>query len=110
MPRAVPDAISRRHVYFALRRLQRVGGTRSGLRPRLFGLNDEDVSDETYHKAGKMDSDLFSTPLVSEQIDLVKVIRGYLLEGTDLARKLNVYGMCLSLGIRKTGKILNWLS
>lgn len=49
--------------------LQRVGATRSGLRARLFGLNNEDVLDETYHKAGKMDSDLFSTPLVSEQTD-----------------------------------------
>jgi len=44
--------------------------------PASFGLNDED---------GKMDSDIFSTPLVPEQTDLVNVIRGYPLEGTDSA-------------------------
>jgi hypothetical protein len=46
-----------------------------------------------------MDSDLLSTLLqvVSDQTDLVKVIRGYLLEGTDSARKLKLYCMCLSL-------------
>ena len=58
--------------------------------------------DETYRKAGKMDSDLFSTPLIPDHTDLVKVVRECLLEGTDSTRrlkvelyKLNVYGMCL---------------
>ncbi len=56
--------------------------------------------DETYHKAGKMDSGLFCTPLFPEHTDLVKVLRGHLLEGTDSTRKLkielyklNLYGM-----------------
>ena len=72
--------------------------------PAPFGLNDKDVLDETYRKAGKMDSELFSMPLVPEHTDLVKVLRGHLLEGTDSTRKLkielyklNVYGMYLGI-------------
>ena len=55
--------------------------------------------DETYRKAGKMDSERFSPMLDLHQTDLMKLIRGYLLEGTDSTEgikaelyKLNVYG------------------
>jgi hypothetical protein len=58
--------------------------------------------DETYRKAGKMNSELFSTTLVHDDTDIVKIVRDYLLDGTDSARKLkvelyklNVYGTCL---------------
>ncbi|KAI0299609.1 hypothetical protein BC826DRAFT_864330, partial [Russula brevipes] len=67
--------------------------------PATFGRNDEDVMDETYRKAGKMDSELFSTPLVYDYTDIVKIVRDCLLDGTDSLRKLkvelyklNVYG------------------
>ena len=62
-------------------------------------MNYENVLDETYRKAGKMDSERFSPMLDLHQIDLMKVIRSYLLEGTDSTEsiraelhKLNVYG------------------
>jgi hypothetical protein len=70
--------------------------------PATFGCNKEDVMDETYRKAGKMDNDCFSTPLVPDHTDLIKIVRNYLLEGPDSTRKikielykLNVYSMCL---------------
>jgi hypothetical protein len=59
--------------------------------------------DETYRKAKKMDQDRFSTLLVPDRTDLIKIMRNYLLEGTDSNRKirierykLNVYSMRLS--------------
>ena len=62
-------------------------------------MNQKNVLDETYRKAGKMDSERFSPMLDLHQTDLMKVIRGYLLEGTDSTEsiraelyKLNVYG------------------
>ena len=58
--------------------------------------------DETYRKAGKMDTDHFSTSLEPYHTELIKIVRTYLLEGTDSARKIkvelykfNVYSMCL---------------
>ena len=58
--------------------------------------------DEIYRKARKMDTDRFSTPLVPDHTDLIKIVRNYLLEGTDSTRginvelhKLNVYSMRL---------------
>jgi hypothetical protein len=58
--------------------------------------------DETYRKAGKMDTDCFATLLTPDHTDLVKIVRNYLLEGTDTSRQikvelymLNVYSMCL---------------
>jgi len=49
-----------------------------------------------------MDTDHFSTPLVPDHTDLIKIVRDYLLEGTDSTRKikvelykLNVYSMRL---------------
>jgi hypothetical protein len=67
--------------------------------PASFGMNQENVLDETYRKAGMMDSERFSPTLDLHQTDLMKVIRGYLLEGTDSTEsikvelyKLNVYG------------------
>ncbi|KAI0250472.1 hypothetical protein BJV78DRAFT_1108457, partial [Lactifluus subvellereus] len=58
--------------------------------PATFGHNKEDVMDETYRKAGKMDTNYFATPLVPGHTDLIKIVRNYLLEGTDSARKIKV--------------------
>jgi hypothetical protein len=56
--------------------------------------------DETYRKAGKMDSECFSLTL--DNADLIKIIRDYLLEGLNSKKgvkaelyKLNVYGKYL---------------
>ena len=58
--------------------------------------------DETYRKAGKMDSECFSSKLDLSHTDLMKIIRGYLLEGTQSTNnvktelyKLNVYSTLL---------------
>jgi 2OG-Fe(II) oxygenase superfamily len=66
--------------------------------PASFGLKKECVLDETYRKAGKMDSEWFSSTLDLSHTDLMKIIRGYLLEGTQSTNnvktelyKLNVY-------------------
>jgi hypothetical protein len=89
----VPDLKSRRHVDFRVadcatsNELEQLA---QACESASFGLSDEDILDETYDTAGKMDSDLFSTPLVPKQTDLVKVMRGYLLEGAGSARKLKV--------------------
>ena len=49
-----------------------------------------------------MDTDRFFTPLTLDHTDLIKIVRNYLLEGTDSSRqikvelyKLNVYSMRL---------------
>ncbi|KAI0058894.1 hypothetical protein BV25DRAFT_1871819 [Artomyces pyxidatus] len=69
--------------------------------PATFGLKHEDVLDETYRKAGKMDTDAFPTSIVPERTALMDVIRRDLVGGgqadTEQAvnaefYKLNVYG------------------
>jgi hypothetical protein len=62
-------------------------------------MNQENVLDEAYRKAGKMDSDRFAPMLDLFNTDLIKIIRSYLLEGTQSRKviktelyKLNVYG------------------
>jgi hypothetical protein len=62
------------------------------------------VPDDTYCKAGAMDSDSFSPTMDPSYTDMMKIIRECLLEGTDSTKniktelyKLNVYGMHLTL-------------
>ncbi|KAL5524306.1 hypothetical protein ACEPAF_9446 [Sanghuangporus sanghuang] len=64
-----------------------------------FGLNQEDVLDESYRKAGKLDSSCFSTKIDLERSGLMTIVRYNLLEGSASRRpikaelyKLNVYG------------------
>jgi hypothetical protein len=66
--------------------------------PAFFGLKQERVLDESYRKAGKMDSECFASTLDPLYTDLIKIIRGYLLEGNKSTRgikaelyKLNIY-------------------
>jgi hypothetical protein len=67
--------------------------------PASFGVNQENVLDESYRRAGKMDLEYFSLMLNPVHGNLLKIIRGYLLEGTQSTKnikiepyKLNVYG------------------
>ncbi|KAI0262427.1 hypothetical protein BC834DRAFT_972021 [Gloeopeniophorella convolvens] len=55
-----------------------------------FGVRHEDVMDESYRKAGKMDTECFSTPLISDYPSLVDIVRDYLLEGSDSTRKIKL--------------------
>jgi len=71
--------------------------------PASFGRNQENVFDESYRKAGKLDRDHFSCYFDPERSKLIKTIRSNLLEGHDEKReievelyKLNVYGRSLS--------------
>ena len=74
--------------------------------PATFGVNNEDVHDESYRKAGKMDFGNFATSLDVIGIGLIDAVRGELLDGENDAReikvemyKLNVYGSFESLKI-----------
>jgi len=67
--------------------------------PASFGVKEREVLDETYRKAGKLDPERFASLLHPAQTDLMKIIRGSLLEGTQSTEsivvelhKLNVYG------------------
>ncbi|KAH7919487.1 hypothetical protein BV22DRAFT_1040831 [Leucogyrophana mollusca] len=67
--------------------------------PATFGRDQEDVLDETYRKAGKLDTPAFATLFSAENAGLVDIIRANLLQGDIEKRdirlemyKLNVYG------------------
>ena len=67
--------------------------------PATFGRNKEDVYDEAYRKAGKLDNTNFAMNLVPGHCGLIDNIRDLLLEGHDDSTaircelyKLNVYG------------------
>jgi hypothetical protein len=67
--------------------------------PATFGVNQQDVYDETYRKAGKMDATAFASKFNLERSGLLDGIRAHMLEGhndkkTIVAElyKLNVYG------------------
>lgn len=70
--------------------------------PATFGLNRQDVLDESYRKAGKLDNTNFALKFDVERSGLIDVIRSDFLEERDERRpvkaelyKLNVYGMLL---------------
>ncbi|XP_055334326.1 uncharacterized protein LOC129585604 [Paramacrobiotus metropolitanus] len=65
-----------------------------------FGMNQQDVYDETYRKAGKMDTEEFSSKFDLERSGILTRIRDDLLDHTNYGRpvewelyKLNVYGI-----------------
>ncbi|KAF5370991.1 hypothetical protein D9615_010009 [Tricholomella constricta] len=67
--------------------------------PATFGLGQRDVLDETYRKAGKMDTDKFAMSLDIVKLGIVSRVQVQLLEGEDEDKtvnaelyKLNVYG------------------
>ncbi|KAI6111166.1 hypothetical protein F5141DRAFT_1202876 [Pisolithus sp. B1] len=78
-------------------------GLSDACQPTTFGVNKEDVYDESYRKAGKPDTTDFATSFESSSTSLIDVIRNVLLEGRDEKRgikvdmyKLNVYVLKLS--------------
>ncbi|KAI6164117.1 hypothetical protein EDD17DRAFT_1895150 [Pisolithus thermaeus] len=78
-------------------------GLSNACQPATFGVNKEDVYDESYRKAGKPDITDFATSFESSSTSLIDVIRNVLLEGRDEKRgikvdmyKLNVYVLKLS--------------
>ena len=90
--------------------------------PATFGVNKEDVLDESYRKAGKMDVADFTTNFVVEDLGLMDAIRSKLLDGHESNKaikvelyKLNVYGEarhngvtpCLAHILQAKGHFLN---
>jgi hypothetical protein len=72
--------------------------------PATFGLNQEDVLDESYRKACKMNRDKFATTFNLEESKILESVGAELLArrgGKKFLRaelyKLNVYGVCVSL-------------
>lgn len=68
--------------------------------PATFGVDQQDVYDETYRKAGKLDCSHFAMGFDPGHSGLMDLIRDSLLEGQDAdvgiryeLYKLNVYGM-----------------
>ena len=81
---------------------EELGKLTDACQPATFGVNNEDVYDELYRKAGKMDYGKFSALLDVIDVGLIDVVRRELLEGENEAReikvemyKLNVYGSSL---------------
>ncbi|KAI0291794.1 hypothetical protein B0F90DRAFT_1774567, partial [Multifurca ochricompacta] len=64
-----------------------------------FRKKKEEVMDENYRKARTMDPKYFSTPLVPERTELVKIVRDYLLEGEDSKLDIKVGLFKLDKGI-----------
>lgn len=72
-------------------------------------MNNEDVLDETYRKAGKMDVKNFASKFVVSDLGLDVIVRNRLLEGRKGTKpikvelyKLNVYG--------KLSATLSWIT
>ncbi|KAH9959136.1 hypothetical protein BJV74DRAFT_947509 [Russula compacta] len=82
------DGHAARRVNLSNATLDELEGLAQGCEPASFGLNKEDVLDETYRKAGKIDLGGFSSTLDLAQTDLLKIIRDYF----STLYKLNVYG------------------
>ena len=68
--------------------------------PATFGLDDQDVLDESYRKAGKLDATDFGIKLDIAECGLLDRLRTRLLEGASAASpirhelyNLNVYGL-----------------
>ncbi|KAG5637333.1 hypothetical protein H0H81_004979 [Sphagnurus paluster] len=67
--------------------------------PATFGLDQRDVLDESYRKAGKMDSANFSMKLNIKKLRIIDYVHEQLLDGTNEGKriryelyKMNVYG------------------
>lgn len=70
--------------------------------PATFGVDDRDVLDESYRKAGKLDNQHFAFNLDAGRVGLLEAIRMGLFPGRDERKaihaelyKLNVYGTSL---------------
>jgi hypothetical protein len=92
------DDDAARHINLANATPEKLEQLAQACEPASFGLKQECVLDETYRKAGKMDSGFFPSTLDLSHTDLMNIIHGYLLEGTQSTNniktelyKLNVY-------------------
>ncbi|KAH9966987.1 hypothetical protein BJV74DRAFT_983713 [Russula compacta] len=84
----VKDGHAARCINLSKATLDELEGLAQACEPDSFGLNKEDVLDETYCKAGKIDFGGFSATLDLAQTDLIKIIRDHLLEGKQSTRSV----------------------
>ena len=98
------DIVYRRYINFANAAPDELEQLTKACEPASFGVKQENVLDETYRKAGKMDSECFALTFDPFETELIKIVRGYLLEGPESERgikaelyKLNIYGKYSSL-------------
>ena len=71
----------------------------SACQPASFGLNREDVIDDSYRNAGKMDIENFATQFSLDKSGVIDLVRSSLIQGHNSDKnlkaelyKLNVYG------------------
>lgn len=74
--------------------------------PATFGRNQEDILDESYRKALKLDADKFATAFSLEDFHLIDRIRTQLMSDVGVDKriyaelyKLNVYGAFFRLSV-----------
>ena len=70
------DILCFRHINFANATPDELDQLAQACEPASSSVNKEDVLDETYRKAGQMDSDYFSPSLDPVQTGLLKTICG----------------------------------
>ncbi|RPD54611.1 hypothetical protein L226DRAFT_514965 [Lentinus tigrinus ALCF2SS1-7] len=93
------DTLLRRYINLSTSSIESLDALESACEAATFGRNQETVLDESYRKAGKMDTDKFSLPFDAEKSGLIDVVKTGLLIGKEERKdvraelyKLNVYG------------------
>lgn len=95
---AQPLLFFRSTINFAHPRESQLEKLAKACQPATFGHNREDVLDETYRKAGKLDATDFSVQFSPADLGIVEKVYSHLLRGADHQPihaelyKLNVYG------------------
>jgi len=83
-------------VDFAHSTIEELEALSQACQPASFGLNNKDVLDETYRKAGKMDLNAFATLFDPRSLGIHDIIERDLLATDQMVEfelsKLNVYG------------------
>ena len=83
--------------------------------PASFGVNQEDVLDESYRKAGKMEPSEFSAQFSPSSLGIVELIRASFLQGRSAKSirvelyKLNVYGTTLSFHFNLVSSLTRYI-
>ncbi|KAH9963499.1 hypothetical protein BGW80DRAFT_1179829 [Lactifluus volemus] len=80
----------RRHVNLANATPDEIEQLTQVCEPASFDHSKEEVTDETRPKRGKIEYNSFSPLLVPRYTDLIKIVRNYLLEGTDSTRQIDI--------------------
>jgi hypothetical protein len=80
----------RRHVNLANATPEELEQLAQICEPAISDHSKEEVTDETRRKRRKIESNSVSPWLVPHHTDLIKIVRNYLLEGTDSTRQINI--------------------